>query len=139
MKQIMKRAWEIARQGVKKFGGKVKEYFAEALKMAWDEFKNATETVTTDRIVEEIHAAYGSGYAHRDVQVTFREWKKGDDRLHRLYINIYDKGLLNTVYIKLNDGSVHFEGKNATFKEFGAKVAAIVEKYKDFIIDNYVA
>lgn len=39
MKKVMVRAWEIAREGVKKFGGKVKEYFAEALKMAWAEFK----------------------------------------------------------------------------------------------------
>lgn len=35
MKQVMLKAWEIAREGVKKFGGKVKEYFAEALRMAW--------------------------------------------------------------------------------------------------------
>lgn len=41
MKKIMKRAWEIAREGVKKFGGKVKEYFAEALKLAWKEVKEA--------------------------------------------------------------------------------------------------
>ena len=37
MKNIMKRAWEIARQGQEKFGGKVSEYIAEALKMAWAE------------------------------------------------------------------------------------------------------
>lgn len=41
MKNVMKRAWEIAREGVKKFGGKVKEYFAVALKLAWKEFKAA--------------------------------------------------------------------------------------------------
>jgi hypothetical protein len=35
----MKRAWVIAREGVKKFGGKVKEYFAEALRIAWAEVK----------------------------------------------------------------------------------------------------
>lgn len=31
---LFKNAWEIARNGQKKFGGKVKEYFSEALKMA---------------------------------------------------------------------------------------------------------
>jgi len=36
---VMKRAWEIAREGQKKFGGKVKEYFAMALKLAWKEVK----------------------------------------------------------------------------------------------------
>ncbi|MGC4375943.1 hypothetical protein WD019_03225 [Fictibacillus sp. Mic-4] len=38
---VMKRAWEIARKGVERFGGKVKEYFAEALRMAWAEVKKA--------------------------------------------------------------------------------------------------
>lgn len=42
-KQIMKRAWEIARNGQKKFGGKVKEYFAIALKLAWKEVKSTVE------------------------------------------------------------------------------------------------
>lgn len=36
---VMKRAWEIAREGQNKFGGNVKEYFAEALRMAWAEAK----------------------------------------------------------------------------------------------------
>ena len=36
---IMKRAWDIAREGQTKFGGKVSEYISEALKMAWAESK----------------------------------------------------------------------------------------------------
>ena len=39
MKNVMKNAWEIARNAVKKFGGNVKEYFAESLKLAWAAFK----------------------------------------------------------------------------------------------------
>lgn len=34
---VMKKAWEIARAAVVRFGGNVKEYFAEALKQAWAE------------------------------------------------------------------------------------------------------
>ena len=41
MKKVMVRAWEIARAAVVKFGGKVKEFFAEALKMAWAEVKES--------------------------------------------------------------------------------------------------
>lgn len=37
MKNIMARAWRIAKEGQVKFGGKVSEYIAEALKMAWAE------------------------------------------------------------------------------------------------------
>lgn len=46
MKNVMKKAWEIAREGQKKFGGKVKEYFAEALKMAWSIVKAANKVAT---------------------------------------------------------------------------------------------
>lgn len=38
-KQVMVRAWELAKEGVSKFGGKVKEYFASALSLAWSEVK----------------------------------------------------------------------------------------------------
>ncbi|MBD5231188.1 MAG: hypothetical protein HDS66_03420 [Bacteroidales bacterium] len=37
----MQRAWEIAREGTKKFGGKVREYFSIALKQAWFDIKKA--------------------------------------------------------------------------------------------------
>lgn len=42
---VMKKAWEIARKGQKQFGGKVKEYFAQALKMAWTIVKKGMEYV----------------------------------------------------------------------------------------------
>lgn len=42
MKQVMKRAWEIAKAGVAKFGGKVREYFAASLALAWKEIKAMT-------------------------------------------------------------------------------------------------
>ena len=44
MKKVMVRAWSIAKEAVVKFGGKVKEFFAEALKMAWAEVKEAAKT-----------------------------------------------------------------------------------------------
>lgn len=45
MKNVMVRAWEIAKEAAVKFGGKVKEYFAQALSMAWAEAKNIAQTV----------------------------------------------------------------------------------------------
>lgn len=44
-KEIMKRAWEIARKGAEKFGGKAIEYIVEALKIAWKEAKQPKEIV----------------------------------------------------------------------------------------------
>ncbi|PFW61564.1 hypothetical protein [Bacillus sp. AFS075034] len=39
MINVMQKAWEIAKDGQKKFGGKVKEYFSQALRMAWVIYK----------------------------------------------------------------------------------------------------
>lgn len=43
MKQVMVRAWEIAKAAVVKFGGKVREYFAASLSIAWKEIKAMEE------------------------------------------------------------------------------------------------
>lgn len=51
MKKVMVRAWGIAREAVKKFGGKVKEFFAQALKMAWAEMKGENIMVGTEKQV----------------------------------------------------------------------------------------
>lgn len=40
-KQIMKKAWQIAKDGQKIYGGSVKSYFSEALKIAWSEHRKA--------------------------------------------------------------------------------------------------
>lgn len=41
MKNVMTKAWEIAREGQSKFGGKVSEYLSEAMKIAWSFYKTA--------------------------------------------------------------------------------------------------
>lgn len=46
MRNVMTTAWEIAKDGAAKFGGKVKEYFGEALRMAWAIVKQTATTVT---------------------------------------------------------------------------------------------
>src|SRR5699024_9253104 len=45
MMNIMKRAWEIAKEGQEKFGGKVSEYLSESMKIAWNEWKNFNENI----------------------------------------------------------------------------------------------
>lgn len=71
MQNVMRKAWEIAREGQKKFGGKVKEYFAEALRMAW-------------RIVKAMEKGFEK---MKDVvkEVSGREWKNYGK--HRIYID----------------------------------------------------
>lgn len=40
MMNVMKKAWELAKEAVKNFGGKAKQYISEALKEAWKIIKN---------------------------------------------------------------------------------------------------
>lgn len=40
MRKVMVRAWEIAKAAVVRFGGKVREYLAEALRQAWAEVQS---------------------------------------------------------------------------------------------------
>lgn len=56
MKNIMIRAWEIAREGANKFGGKAVEYLSESMKIAWAESKGI-ELVKKDA---EVKTSYGS-------------------------------------------------------------------------------
>ena len=70
-KEIMRNAWSIARQGQKDFGGKVSEYFAQALKMAWAQAKNSINVESLEK-------------------KGFSRWTKGD--MDRLYFNIQKSG-----------------------------------------------
>ena len=71
MTNVMKNAWEIARQGVEKFGGQVKEYFAEALRIAWDLFKKSNSKEMAEmELVKEVK--FGKAVARITVSGTFQ-------------------------------------------------------------------
>lgn len=53
MKNIMTRAWEIAKEGQNKFGGKAVDYLSESLKMAWSEWNNLKENVEQLKVLNE--------------------------------------------------------------------------------------
>ena len=75
MKKVMTRAWEIAKNAAKKFGGKAIEYIASALKMAWKMAKGLTE--------EQVRALIAKG---------FSRWTKYDK--DRLYFDLEKAGLM---------------------------------------------
>ncbi|MBY9080968.1 hypothetical protein KIH86_02900 [Paenibacillus sp. HN-1] len=75
MKNIMVRAWEIARTAVVRFGGKVQEYMAMALRQAWAEARKPVEMGlslvrgirrTDDaEVVTEAHGSWSKGWLAR--------------------------------------------------------------------------
>lgn len=52
-KEVMKNAWKIAKEAVKTFGGKVIEYIAEAMKMAWAAAKGGNTSLAKFQAVED--------------------------------------------------------------------------------------
>lgn len=96
-KELMENAWKIAREGQKAFGGKVSEYFAEALKMAWAQAKNTID----------IEALEKKG---------FNRWTKGN--MDRLYFNIEKSGYLDVDYYKTgNVRSAYLNGERISNAE----------------------
>lgn len=96
-KEIMSKAWEIAREGQKAFGGKVREYFAEALKMAWAQAKNGLD----------IEALEKKG---------FNRWTKGE--MDRMYFNLEKAGALELDYYKSgNLRSAYLDGERISNAE----------------------
>lgn len=76
---VMKKAWEIAREGQERFGGKVSEYFAIALKMAWEEAKETkTIKVTTMHGYHKSYVARITG-KHPKYKLN-RQFLKADER-----------------------------------------------------------
>lgn len=71
MENVMKNAWVIAYEGVEKFGGKVKEYFSVALKIAWDLFKNKnSKELEGMELIKEVK--FGKVVAKITVKGTFQ-------------------------------------------------------------------
>lgn len=96
MKAIMTRAWEIAKNAVRKYGHNVKDYFRMALRMAWQEAKAAAQIKPVSERIEELE------------QCGFKRWIKGN--LDRLYINAAQLGLVCTYYKSGNISNAYFQG-----------------------------
>lgn len=101
MKNIMRKAWEIAREAAKRFGGKAAQYIAGALRMAWKEARKMTKDIT-ERI-DELTA------------MGFNRWQKNG--MDRMYINASTLGLECTYYKTGNISSAKFQGYSISNSE----------------------
>lgn len=110
LKNIMTRAWEIAREAVANFGGKASEYIAEALKMAWAEVKEVRYTV-------EDLIAMGA-----------KRWEKAG--YDRLYLNNAGLKLAGLEISRYNTGNVSLAKLNGekVSNAKASRMASIVER-----------
>ncbi|MCO7127840.1 hypothetical protein NIE88_19005 [Sporolactobacillus shoreicorticis] len=120
MKNVMSRAWEIAKEGQKKFGGKASQYFAMALKMAWKKAKEGNKVVSIAQIISELNEY--STY-------TAREWKNYGK--HRIYLQSFTRGgakRSNDGFFEVVNGVI--AGKSSVMRNGGRKVFYKFEGYK---------
>lgn len=85
MKQVMVKAWEIAKAAVIKFGGKAKEYIAEAMKMAWAEVKAPKAVVHSVETVAALVKFMGTD--SNDFDRSANHWTKPAN-FSRVYFNL---------------------------------------------------
>lgn len=102
----MKRAWEIAREGQNKFGGKVSEYFAVSLKMAWAEIKAPKTVEFTTTSGSKKHKSWIA-----EITGTHPKWK-----LNREFINPVDENMMEKKF-ELENGKI-YEVCNAGDRDF---------------------
>ena len=101
MKKIMMRAWEIVKAAIAEFGGKAREYMAEALRMAWAETKE-TAKQSRDDIIAALTKKYG------------RWTKQGfNGKVYdRIYFNVTDLGMEVSYYRSGNISSAAVDGEH---------------------------
>lgn len=89
--RAMRRAWDIVRKAIYEFGGKARDYMAEALRIAW------REVAPVEERIEELE---GLG---------FKRWQKAG--YDRMYINATALGLEVDYYKTGNVASAYLDGE----------------------------
>lgn len=95
MKQVMIRAWELAKEGVAKFGGSSKEYFAASLSIAWKEQKEMAQANG------KIEFPYSKKYEVQVITAFDLEWGTSSEtklKPSEIGNNIVYNGLENGIY-----------------------------------------
>lgn len=99
-KEVMENAWRIAHEGQEKFGGKVSDYIAEAMRIAWGSFNNAE--VIKEESQTEIVLAPGSRkhktwfaringpHAQYRLDREFLSSEREDDKVYNVGNGIYE-------------------------------------------------
>lgn len=140
---VMKRAWEIAKEGQKKFGGKVKEYFAQALRMAWIIVKKGMELVELQgsekqvKWANDIRSTYLS--LESDFKATYEDLASSDVRHFDLEAHASLKRIFDMIKDQ-NSASAWISSfstlTKSTYKTEVAKKVALLTSLKDYFYDN---
>lgn len=153
MKKVMVRAWEIAKEAVAKFGGKVKEFFQQALIMAWSEFKKGAD-IMNETLVKVLEAIEKHDIANGN-SIWLRESKEEAIKMFNAGFESLEDGQIvsakgrnlvavkegNTVVVKrAKDGMTLRSGKVIAGDFEVAKVVEVTaDKKEDFLAQAIVS
>ena len=126
MTNVMTRAWDIAKEGQNKFGGKVKEYFAESLKMAWAETKAPKTVIVKTTTGSRKHKSWVA-----EITGACQRWG-----LNREFIKEIDEDFYK--HFELHEGKV-YEVCNAGDREFVQVVNGEIEYLEQYEVKGLVA
>ena len=94
-KQVMVRAWSLAKEAVKKFGGRAVDFFRSALTIAWSEIKNGVFVeVRTDRaaqLAKSLNVTLKIAERLVEVEKAFQEYWAEEEELEFKIWNNYGK------------------------------------------------
>uniref|UniRef100_UPI003F4932D8 hypothetical protein n=1 Tax=Bacillus multifaciens TaxID=3068506 RepID=UPI003F4932D8 len=137
MKNVMIRAWEIAKEAFVKFGGKTKEFFAQSLKLAWKEIKE--DALTVEEKIAQTFEVVAALNKVTDLTVAIKFWTPGVASKERIYFNIGGtRKDLDTFYYAIAEDAFYSTGSGNSTKHEAAKkaikvartnIAEIVKKY----------
>ena len=140
MKNVMTRAWELAKEAAVKFGGRANDYISQALKQAWAEAKSVN-------VNDVIYDAFEDIYSANDTVVSYKLWEiKNDDgtyKQRRVYINFkYTRnsgGKLNRSENYYVDVLCKKVGKNSKATVYSDAMFDVLAANFDAIVNKYAA
>lgn len=139
----MKKAWEIAKQGVAKFGGKVSEYISEALKIAWATLKSESGSIGPK--TSEIRFPYckkhwvakitGADPKYKLARTFLESEEDGNDIVYRNltdgYYQVSRFGKKGD-YVKIENGVIQNVSEQEVMNFFNAPKHSINKKFRDY-------
>lgn len=115
-REVMITAWEIAREAVVEFGGKVVEYLSGALKMAWAKIKGENKMekdyskdyayqLDTENTKDIDYREYMTDYSEKAYKFEYKEYAE-DEGIRTVYVPkslVTDQGQLPLWFVRKQD------------------------------------
>jgi len=109
-KLVMKKAWEIAKNGASRFGGKASEYLSESMKLAWFEVKRTRNTELKMVIIGNKDSGTYDVVRLHGTKVTGEDKGLNKEDYASVYCNFVERGFKIMDFFVVENGEKKFLG-----------------------------